>query len=143
MTDTITITGFVATTPRRMTTSAGLDIASFRLASTQRGYDQEAQRWVDGETNWYTVSAFRQLAINLFVSVEKGDRVIVTGALRIRSWESGDKHGTNVDVETDSIGHDLTWGTSEWTRTSLTAPADGTSEQETGTPSPATEPAQS
>ena len=142
MTDTITITGLVATEPRRMTTSTGLDIASFRLASTQRRYDQEDQKWVDGETNWYTVSAFRQLAINLFASVEKGNRVIITGTLRIRSWESGDKHGTNVDVEADTIGHDLTWGTSEWTRTSSPVPANETPEQDAGTFSPATEPVQ-
>lgn len=142
MTDTTTITGIVATTPRRMTTSTGLDIASFRLASVQRRYDQETQTWVNGETNWYTVNAFRQLAINFFTSVEKGDRVIVTGALRIRNWESGDKHGTNVDVEADSIGHDLTWGSSHWTRTRTMAPADETPEQDTSATFPATEPAQ-
>jgi single-strand DNA-binding protein len=116
MTDTITLTGLVATTPRHLVTSEGLPITSFRLASTQRRYDRGAQKWIDGETNWYTITAFRQLAINVVGSVNKGQRVVVSGKLRVRDWESGDRAGTTVEVDADALGHDLSWGTSVFTR---------------------------
>jgi single-strand DNA-binding protein len=117
MTDLISLTGLVATTPRHITTSEGLAITSFRLASSQRRYDRVAQRWIDGDTNWYTVSAFRGLAQNSATSVSKGDRVIVTGRVRIRDWENTDRSGTTVEIEAESLGHDLTWGTAVYTRT--------------------------
>lgn len=117
MTDTITITGLVATTPRHLVTGEGLPITSFRLASTQRRYDRRTGEWVDGETNWYTISAFRQLAISASRSIAKGDRVLATGRLRIRDWNSGDRSGTTIEVEADALGHDLTWGSSRFTRT--------------------------
>lgn len=116
MSDIITLTGLVATTPRHLTTSEGLAITSFRLASSQRRFDRAQQKWIDADTNWYTVSAFRALATNAAVSVVKGDRVIVTGRLRIRDWENTDRSGTTVEIEADSIGHDMFWGTSSFTR---------------------------
>lgn len=124
MTDLITLTGLVATTPRHITTSEGLAITSFRLASSQRRYDRLQQRWIDGDTNWYTVSAFRNLAQNAATSVSKGDRVILTGRVRIRDWENTDRSGTTVEVEAESVGHDLTWGTAVYTRTTATLSTD-------------------
>src|SRR6187402_2905635 len=94
--DTITITGVVATTPRFITTSEGLQIASFRFATTERRYDRVNEKWVDGDTNWFSVTAFRSLAENVARSVNKGDRLIVEGRLRIRDWATDDKAGTNV-----------------------------------------------
>lgn len=116
MTDTITLTGLVATEPRHIVTSEGLTITSFRLASTQRRFDRSQERWIDGETNWYTISSFRQLAINGASSLHKGERVVVTGRLRIREWANGERTGTNIDIEADAIGHDISWGTSVFTR---------------------------
>lgn len=116
MTDNVTLTGLVATTPRHIVTSDGLAITSFRLACSQRRYDRVQQRWIDADTNWYTVSMFRNLALNSALSIAKGDRVIVIGRLRIRDWESTDRSGTTVEVEADAIGHDLSWGTTTYTR---------------------------
>jgi len=116
MSDQITLTGLVATTPRHLVTTEGLPITSFRLASTRRRFDRGQQKWVDGETNWFTVTAFRQLAINAVGSVAKGQRVLVTGRLRIRDWENGEKAGTTVEVDADALGHDLTWGSAVFTR---------------------------
>ncbi|GAB3605996.1 single-stranded DNA-binding protein [Conyzicola nivalis] len=116
MTDTIAVTGIVATQPNVISTGDDLKITSFRLASTQRRFDRARDRWVDGETNWYTITTFRQLAVNVGTSVVKGDKVVVTGRLRIRDWESGDKKGINVDIEADSVGHDLAWGTTTFTK---------------------------
>ena len=125
MSDTITLTGIVATPPKHIVTSEGLQITSFRLASTQRRFDRAQDKWVDADTNWYTVTAFRQLAANAIGSILKGQRVIVSGRLRIRDWESGEKTGTTIEVDADSLGHDLTFGTSAFTRTpQATASAD-------------------
>jgi single-strand DNA-binding protein len=117
MTDSITVSGLVATAPRHIVTSEGLPITSFRLASTQRRFDRGSQRWIDGDTNWYTITAFRQLAINSATSVGKGDRVVLNGRLRIREWENADRSGTNIEIEANSLGHDLMWGTAQFSRT--------------------------
>jgi len=116
MTDMITLTGFVATVPRHFVSKDGVAITSFRLASTQRRYDRAKAAWVDGDTNWYTITGFRQLATNAAGSVYKGDRVIVTGKVRIREWENEAKQGTTIDIEAEGIGHDLAWGTTSFTR---------------------------
>lgn len=132
MTDTISLTGLVATTPKHVVTSTGLTITSFRFASTQRRYDRAEQKWVDGDTNWYTVAAFRQLATNVATSLQKGQRVIVTGRLRVRDWATEDKHGTNVEIDADAIGHDLSWGTTTFTRSAATAVVEADAAAEAG-----------
>jgi len=124
MSDTITLTGIVGTEPRAVTTSEGLAITSFRLASTQRRFDKSQERWIDGETNWYTITSFRQLATNSAVSVKKGERILVTGRLRIREWEKSGKSGTNIDIEADAIGHELSWGTAAFSRGAGSTPVD-------------------
>ena len=122
MTDTMTITGLVATPPRHLITAEGLAVTSFRLASNLRKFDRKRNEWVDAGTNWYTVSTYRQLAINAVGSVFKGDRVLVTGRLRIREWGDGEKRGVNIDLDADALGHDLSWGKSTFTRSIHSAP---------------------
>jgi single-strand DNA-binding protein len=117
MSDTITITGLIATTPRHVVTSEGLPITSFRLASSQRRFDKAAEKWVDASTNWYTVTSFRQLAVNAVPSLGKGDRIVVSGRVRVRDWQTDDRTGTTVEIEAETIGHDLFWGTAQYTRT--------------------------
>jgi single-strand DNA-binding protein len=118
MTDIITLTGLVATVPEYRRVRGGeLAIATFRLASNQRHFERSTQTWVTGETNWYTVSAFRNLATNVQESIHKGDRVVVIGKLKIQTWDIGEKKGTNVEVDADNIGQDLAWGTAKYTRT--------------------------
>jgi len=128
MPDTLTLTGLVATTPRHLVTNEGLPITTFRLASTQRRYDRGQQKWIDGDTNWFTITAFRQLAVNVVGSIAKGQRVVVTGRLRVRDWASGDRTGTNVEVDADALGHDLSWGTAVFSRTIASAVAQATTE---------------
>ena len=139
MTDNISITGLVATNPRNIVTSEGLAISSFRVASAQRRFDRSAERWIDVDTNWYTITAFRQLGVNCAGSIEKGDRVIVTGRLRIREWENGERTGTTIDIEADAIGHDLSWGTTRFSRTISTARANPADPTPTVDPGAATE----
>lgn len=117
MSDTITVRGYVATEVRSTTADSGLAIAGFRMCSTERRYDREVGSWVDGQTNWYSVSLFRQLATNSAFSIHKGDRVIVTGRLKVRQWALDDgRSGTAVDIDAESVGHDLMWGTANYRR---------------------------
>lgn len=117
MNDTITVRGFVATDVRLFTTATGLPIANFRLASTDRRLDRETQKWVDAETNWYNVKAYRHLAQNAAASIHKGDPVLVTGRLRLRQWTNEEgRSGTAPDIEADVIGHNLGWGTAYFQR---------------------------
>jgi single-strand DNA-binding protein len=119
MSENFTVSGLVATSPRHLVTQEGLPITSFRLASSNRRYDRTKKAWVDGETNWFTVTSFRQLAINSAASISKGDRIVATGRLKVRDWDNGERTGTSVEIEADSLGPDLSWGTSEFTRTVL------------------------
>lgn len=119
MSDNITLRGLVATSPRHITTESGLEVTSFRLASTTRKLDSETGVWVDSDANWFTVSAFRQLAANISQSISKGERVVVTGRIKVRDWDNGERSGTSVEVEASAIGHDLTFGTATFERRSL------------------------
>lgn len=129
MSDQVIVAGLVATTPRHLVTQDGLPITSFRLASSHRKFDRNQNKWIDGETNWFTVTGFRQLAINSAGSVAKGDRVIVTGKLRVRDWDNGERAGTSVEIEADAIGHDMSWGSSVFTRTVLVREPEEPAEQ--------------
>lgn len=112
MNETITITGNVATEPQYKHPEGGVSITTFRVASGQRRFDRQSGAWVDGATNWYTVSTYRSLADHAFRSLHKGDRVLLTGRLKVREWENGEKRGTAVEIDADAIGHDLLWGNS-------------------------------
>jgi len=131
MSDLVTITGVIGSDPRHTVTATGLPITSFRLASTRRFFDRATGAWTDGETNWYTVSSFRQLALNTARSLRKGERVVVHGRLRIRAWETGERSGTAIEIDADAIGHDLSWGVAVYSKTSgarLVDPAGETEE---------------
>lgn len=112
----IGVTGLVATTPRHLVTQDGLPITSFRLLSKEvkAGFNGEA---TTEESNWYTITMFRQLAINVAGSINKGDKVVVYGNLSVRDWDNGERAGTSVEIMADTIGHDLLWGTTVFTPT--------------------------
>ena len=119
MSNYVTIRGFVGTEVKSAVAGSGLPIAKFRLGSSDRYFDKKTNAWVDGDTNWYSVSMFRQLATNAGVSLQKGDRVIVTGKLRVRTWINDEgKSGTTVEIDADSAGHDLLFGTASFRRSS-------------------------
>lgn len=117
MSDIISITGTVATDPRHSISGTGLPVTSFRLASAQRRYDRAAGKWIEAPTNWFSVSTFGAIAMNAATSLRKGERVIVRGRLQVRDWDNGTRSGTTVEVVAESIGHDLLWGTTAFTRT--------------------------
>lgn len=95
----------------------GLSVASIRVAATPRL--KKGSEWVDGETTWYTVTAWRTLADHVQASVRKGDAVIVHGRLRTETWKpEGGVESTTLHVEASFIGHDLSRGTSTFTKAS-------------------------
>lgn len=112
MRETITITGNIATAPQQRRLPKGDLVTSFRVGSTERYFDRQANAWVDSPTNWFDVSAFRGLSDHTLHSLKLGERVILSGKLKVRNWSTGEKSGTAVEIEVEAIGHDLRWGTS-------------------------------
>jgi len=116
MTDTITLTGTVGTPPEYTITKDGLPITKFRFVSNHRRFDKALDKWIESDANWYSVSAFRYLATNTFASVRKGDRIVLSGKLRVRPWKKGERSGINIEIDAESLGHDLNWGTASFMR---------------------------
>ncbi len=125
MNDSITVRGFVATEIKTSTTPGGVATASFRLGSTGRRFDRAANAWVDGNTNWFTVQGYRQLAGNMGCSIKKGQRVIIVGRLKMRSWEKEGRVYHVAEIDAESVGHDLMWGSANFTRTAGGGPVPG------------------
>jgi single-strand DNA-binding protein len=123
MNDTITIVGTVGTDPEKKVRN-GVPITTFRVASKERRFDRTTGAWVDGETNWYTASAYRRLAEHIFESIHRRERVVLTGRLKVRNWDTGEKRGTSVDIDIDAIGHDLLFGTTTF-RSDASGQGDG------------------
>ncbi len=123
MNDTyVTIAGNAVEDPVRRLTSTGDPFVHFRLASTPRRRTASGE-YVDGDTSFVDVHAFRGLARNAAASIAKGQPLVVHGRLRVREWSSGESRGTNVEIEAAHIGHDLRWGSAVFTKTSTEAAA--------------------
>ncbi|MFF9058319.1 single-stranded DNA-binding protein [Streptomyces sp. NPDC014882] len=114
--------GNVATQPVYRELSAGAS-ARFRLAVTSRYWDREKSTWADGHTNFFTVWANRQLAMNVAASLNVGEAVIVQGRLKVRAEAREGQNRTSADIDAVAIGHDLTRGTSAFRRTARAEPA--------------------
>ncbi len=125
MNTTLTIIGTVATDPKLINPASGTQLCSFRLASDERRFDPVRQNWVEGETNWFGVVCFRGLAANAYASFRKGERIIVTGKLRVRRWSKDDRQGTSVEIEAEAIGHDVRFGISRFDKRSGSTGAGG------------------
>ncbi len=118
MNDTlITLQGWLGSdvTLRR---AGDVPVASFRLACTPRRFNRRTENWSDGITQWYTVTVWRGLAENAADSLHRGDPVVVTGRLQLRTYVNGnDVEVTAFEVDATHLGHDLSRGTSQFTRT--------------------------
>ena len=104
----ITLVGNLVDDPELRFTSSGVAVANFRVASTPRIYDKQAGEWRDGDSLFLSCSVWRQYAENVAESLTKGTRVIVTGRLKQRSYEtqSGERR-TVMEIEVDEIGPSL------------------------------------
>lgn len=116
MSDYMTFRGFVASEIKTSTTPGGVGTASFRFGSTARRYDKATGTWVDHYTNWFNVQGYRQLAGNIACSIRKGQRVIVVGRLKQRTWEKEGRIYHSAEIDAESVGHDLMWGSANYVR---------------------------
>ncbi|MBA4084972.1 MAG: single-stranded DNA-binding protein [Kytococcus sp.] len=112
----ITVGGRVVADPEHRTTRNGIQFTIFRIASTVRRRSREGV-WVDGPTSFYNVATYRALGVNAHQSLGKGDPVVVHGRLTINDWQRTDgSWGSSADIEAMSVGHDLTFGTTEYSK---------------------------
>ena len=104
----ITITGNLVDDPELRFTPAGQPVAKFRIASTPRYLDKNTNEWKDGDSLFLTCNVWRQAAENVAESLTRGMRVIVSGRLRQRSYETkeGEKR-TVYEIEADDVGPSL------------------------------------
>ena len=104
----MTIAGNLTASPKSGVGSNGASWARVRVASTPRRYDREEAAWRDGDTVFLDVMSYRRLADNVAESLQKGDRVLVSGRVRQRSYtdEQGVKRSV-TELEADAIGPDL------------------------------------
>lgn len=111
----ITFTGWVGSKVEVAEVLEDVHVASFRVGSTPRRVRDG--KWEDGETLWYAVKAWRRLATNLGESLRVGDPVVVCGRLEAESWTGQDGQTvTRYVVVANSVGHDLSRGTSTFVR---------------------------
>ncbi|MGN7150778.1 single-stranded DNA-binding protein [Arthrobacter sp. SAFR-179] len=105
---TITVIGNLTSDPELRFTPSGSAVANFTIASTPRTFDRQSNEWKDGETLFLRASVWREAAENVAESLTKGMRVIVTGRLKSRSYETkeGEKR-TVIELEVDEIGPSL------------------------------------
>lgn len=110
---TTTIVGNLTEDPELRFTQGGAQVANFSVAVTPRRPDGRGG-WEDGETSFLRCTAWRSLAENAADSLSKGDRVIVYGRLRQRSWETdaGERRSV-VEVQVEEIGPSLRWATAK------------------------------
>ncbi len=110
----ITVVGNIVADPELRFIQNGAAVANFRVASTPRRYDAQAGQYVDGEAVFLTCNVWLLAAENVAETLHKGDRVIVTGRLRQRSYD--DKNGerrTVMEVEVDEVGPSLRFATAQ------------------------------
>jgi single-strand DNA-binding protein len=126
----ITLIGNRTADPELRFTPSGAAVANFTVASTPRTFDRQTGEWKDGDPLFLNCSCWRQLAENVAESLTKGMRVVVSGRLRSRSYETRDGEKRTVfEVEIDEIGPSLRYATAKVTRTSSSSSGGGSSWQ--------------
>ena len=111
---TITVVGNLTSDPELRFTPSGAAVANFTVASTPRIFDRQSSEWKDGEALFLRCSIWREAAENVAESLTRGSRVIVTGRLKQRSFETkeGEKR-TVMEVEVEEIGPSLRYATAK------------------------------
>lgn len=114
----LTLVGNLTGDPELRFTPSGAAVANFTVASTPRTFDRQSNEWKDGDTLFMRCSIWREAAESVAESLTKGTRVIVTGRLIQRSYETreGEKR-TVVELQVDEVGPSLRYATAKVTRT--------------------------
>src|ERR1700748_1057491 len=122
----ITVVGTLVADPELRFTASGQPVASFRVASTPRIRDAQTNEWQDGESLFLTCNVWRQMAENVAESLQRGMRVIVSGRLKQRSYETreGEKR-TVYEIEVDEVGPSLRNASAKVSRSSRSSGGGG------------------
>jgi single-strand DNA-binding protein len=140
MNDTIlTIIGNLVADPELRPTASGVKVASFTVASTPRTFDRQTGEWKDGEALFLRCSVWRQDAENLVASMTRGDRVMVQGRLKQRSYDKDGEKRTVIELEADEVAASLKYATAKVNKVSRSgaAPASTSAADPWATPAPA------
>lgn len=110
--NTVTIVGNVTRDPELRFTNSGMAVASFGVAINNGRRNPQTGQWEEGEPSFFDVSCFREMADNVAESLQKGTRVVVTGRLNQRSWQTdnGEKR-SKVEIIADEVAPSLRWAT--------------------------------
>ena len=122
--NSVTIVGNVTRDPELRFTPSGQATASFGLAVNRRWQDRQSGEWQEA-VSFFDVVCWRDMAENASESLSKGSRVIVTGRLEQRSWETNGEKRSKVEVVADEIGPSLRWATASITKVDRRSPGDG------------------
>ncbi len=114
----ITVIGNITGDPELRFTPSGAAVANFTVASTPRAFDRQSNEWKDGETLFMRCSVWRDAAENVAESIQRGTRVIVSGRLKSRSYETkeGEKR-TVVELDVEEVGPSLKYASAKVTKT--------------------------
>ncbi|RLP73649.1 single-stranded DNA-binding protein [Mycetocola tolaasinivorans] len=113
----ITVVGNLTSDPELRYTQKGDAVANFTIASTPRNFDRQSNEWKDGEGLFLRASVWREFAEHVAASLAKGSRVIATGRLKQRSFETKDgEKRTSIELEVDEIGPSLRYATAQVSR---------------------------
>src|SRR5690349_13062933 len=137
----ITVVGNLTADPELRFTPSGAAVANFTVAATPRTFDRASGEWKDGDALFMRCNIWRQAAENVAETLTRGARVMVTGRLKQRSFETkeGEKR-TVVELDADEVGPSLKYATAKVNRVSRgsdTAAASGPSDDPWGQPPPA------
>ena len=114
----ITVVGNLTADPELRFTPSGAAVANFTVASTPRQFDRQANEFKDGETLFMRCSVWREAAENVSESLTKGARVVVTGRLVSRSWQTNEgENRTVMEMQVDEVGPSLRYATAKVTKT--------------------------
>jgi single-strand DNA-binding protein len=114
----ITLRGYLTQEPRLyQRTPEAVPVTEIRVGSTPRRLNRETGEWQEAPASYYTVKCWRRLAINAASSLHKGDTVIIRGRFYTNTWvDSQQQTRTKLEIEADSLGHDLAYGWSHFLR---------------------------
>jgi single-strand DNA-binding protein len=112
----VTVTGFVTAEPKLRHTRDKTPVTTIRVGSTTRKVDRETGEWCDGDTSYFNVTCWRRLAVNAAASLRKGNPVLIKGRFHTRSWDDEGKTRTEIEIEAESVGHDLRQGWANFQR---------------------------
>ena len=138
----ITVVGNLVSDPELRYTPTGVAVANFRIASTPRTFDRQSNEWKDGDSLFLRCNVWRQAAENAAESLRKGMRVIVTGRLKQRSYETkqGEKRSV-FEVEVDDVGPSMRNASAKVTKSSRSgADSGGFGGGRAAAPAPADDP---